>query len=401
MASQDLNVAIPKTNDFDQDTARKLLRAGGTLVVDNFPTGSEFGIDLSIHYTGERFIGVKMIPAGVHFIHYSLVGADGRVAPRCGFFHCFSKGELLVARWDAQSEDIVMVTEPGQIDRTKFAFDRGQLDNRLGKCETIRVLLISYKYFVVFTGAYQFSTYDTWVSLTDYITTGLATRLNPSGGRIYSASSLVYEPNEDGTVTPKVDRQGVPDMVQSPDTRIRYYSQPPKHFLYPANATPREISEHSMDSSYTLNEMLKLRDGQWTILLGEMQFSFIVFLLGHQFEAFEFWRDMVRLLCHGATALKQHRDLYLAFVRVIYFQLKQTNEAIFADIVENENVIFQSLRRLVENVRETSSDGLDAQLVSRVEGLAKSLAKSMKWPLDEVGHIPDDELPSVVLLDDS
>lgn len=132
MALQNLDVVIPRSNDFDQNTAKKLLRAGGTLVVEDFPTGSEFGMDLSIHYTGERFTGVKMIPPGVHFIHYSLVGADGRVAPRCGLFHSFNKGELLVARWDAPNEDIVIVTEPEQIERVKIAFDRGHLDNRLG-----------------------------------------------------------------------------------------------------------------------------------------------------------------------------------------------------------------------------------------------------------------------------
>lgn len=124
---------FPKSNEFSQETAKSLLKNGGTLIVENFPVGSEFGIDLSIHYTGDKFMGIKMIPAGVHFIYFSLVdGQQQCVGPRNGFFHFFKPGEILITRWNSNENDIVLNSNTDQSQRLKSAFTQGSLDAHLG-----------------------------------------------------------------------------------------------------------------------------------------------------------------------------------------------------------------------------------------------------------------------------
>ncbi|KAJ6217990.1 hypothetical protein RDWZM_009147 [Blomia tropicalis] len=379
MAKTNVNeiIHIPMNNEISQQTAKFLVKNCGTLIIHNFPIGSEFGIDLSIHYTGEKFMGMKMIPPGLHFIYYSLVDKEQHsTAPRSGFFHNFTQGEILVCRWDPAAEDISTNLEDSPlIERLKSSFVNGQLDSQLG--------------------AYQFDQYQTWVSLTDYISYELLAKINPICGRIYSASSLVYKPEKDGTIIPRVDKDGLPEMIISPEATIRFQCETPKRFLYPLNATPDEITKHSMDSTFTLESILQLpafanNEGN---LLGEFQFAFISFLLGHTFEAFEYWRDILRIICCSREALSNKHELFLSFIRVVYFQLKQTNEAIFADIVENENQVFLYIRTFILNLRDSVELNINRELVKRGEKFAQSLQKDMEWNFD---YEPDNELPVIV-----
>lgn len=128
--------SMPNNNEFDQTTAKRLLQQCGTLIVQNFPSGSEFGIDLSIHYTGDRFMGLKMIPPGLHFIYFSFVH-NRSVGPRCGFYYHFKTGDFLVTKWDMVAEDLIIVEDIScdnseYISRLRQSFISGQLDAQLG-----------------------------------------------------------------------------------------------------------------------------------------------------------------------------------------------------------------------------------------------------------------------------
>ncbi len=54
----------------DPDLARRLSETGATLILLDFPVGAEFGIDMNVWNTGEKFKGVKMIPPGKHFVYW-------------------------------------------------------------------------------------------------------------------------------------------------------------------------------------------------------------------------------------------------------------------------------------------------------------------------------------------
>ena len=80
-----------KEHDDDEqlspEAAQRLYQEGGFLVVTQLPPGTELGIDLYSWNTGEKFLGVKMIPPGLHFVYYSTLGqgsAGPQLAPRTG-----------------------------------------------------------------------------------------------------------------------------------------------------------------------------------------------------------------------------------------------------------------------------------------------------------------------------
>jgi len=56
--------------EMDQELAKRLLVEGAILVVLDVPFGTSFGIDMKSWETGNKFRGVKMIPPGLHFVHY-------------------------------------------------------------------------------------------------------------------------------------------------------------------------------------------------------------------------------------------------------------------------------------------------------------------------------------------
>ncbi|XP_027203158.2 protein AAR2 homolog [Dermatophagoides pteronyssinus] len=402
-------IKIPSDNNFDQKTARLLVENYATLIVDQFPEGSEFGIDLFINYTGKNFLGLKMIPPGLHFVHFSLVNNQTRsVAPRIGFFHYFQSKEFYSVRWNSQQEDIDFnVHSDEQRKRFQENFNQGYLDNQLG--------------------AYQFDSYQTWVTLTDFITESLFLKMNPECGKIYSASNLVYKTlNTTATTTDTansesiesknhrhcpVDHQGLPDMIISPECAIRFPSAPlPKHFLYPEGSRPTEITEHSLDSSYTLEFLIreKHQTNQFD-LFGELQFAFIVFLFGHQYESFEHWEQLIRVICSCRKALIEKLEFFLTFIRVLYFELKQIDQQIFADIVTNENRIYYSLQTFFLNIH-SMKNMIQPNLLERVENFRKFLSKTLRWNFgkqnnnqedlqdDDDENIPEDEKPVVVLM---
>ena len=65
----------------------------------NNPVESLCWEDLSTTHV-YRFLGVKMIPPGVHFVHWNAVNTvHSQVGPRAGFFHDFAAGECVVKRY--------------------------------------------------------------------------------------------------------------------------------------------------------------------------------------------------------------------------------------------------------------------------------------------------------------
>lgn len=56
-----------------QETALKLLDVGATLFLLDVPPKTEIGIDVHSWNTGEKFMGIKMIPPGIHFVYWRYI----------------------------------------------------------------------------------------------------------------------------------------------------------------------------------------------------------------------------------------------------------------------------------------------------------------------------------------
>ena len=112
-------------------------------------------------------------------------------------------------------------------------------------------------------------------------------------------------------------------------------------------------------------------------LLGEIQISFVVFLLGHVYSAFEQWKILVDTICRAQRSLAQRPNFYKTFIRTLHFHLKETPSDFFVDIVSRNNFLVTTLKLLFEGLRE--EEGVSAELRSRGEKFRLHLEKYYSW----------------------
>ncbi|KAM5135723.1 protein AAR2 homolog [Mantella aurantiaca] len=376
------------STEMDPDLARHLFFEGATLVILGVPEGSEFGIDLNSWEVGPRFRGVKMVPPGLHFIHYGVKrqrGAAGETGPRSGIFFFLEQRAIHLLRWDAQGEE--MVPAPQR------------------EADDLREELPSLDPFL---GPYPYDSLRLWVSLTGHITKEAMLRLQPACGTICSFPEVL--PTEKMTLTedrakhnlPRYDtvcqnyKEGLsrlPQMKQKEGTEIRFSVLPEK--MYPKDATPAQVTQHSMDLSYALGQLMDEYYSEKPLdILAELQFAFVCFILGNVYEGFEQWKGLLNLLCRAETYSLTHPDLYRELISILYHQLAQVPTDFFIDIVSQNNFLTSTLQVLFSFL---CSQSTNKDLKKRAVRFRAHLTKKFQWDFEED---PLDYAPVVVQLPD-
>ena len=374
--------------EMNQNVAQRLLVEGATLIVLNVPIGTELGIDLKSWNTADNFKGIKMIPPGSHYVHYSAIDEFGETAPKIGFLHTFKKSEFLVRQWDAKEENISSeVVSEEMVQRLK-----DNLKN-LDRC----------------LGCYPYDVWKAWQELTNHISPSLIERCSPECGFVRSALELEHCSDaarpRGGVSNPKRKRRSgltveekeeelLPDMKPKPGTELRLSKLPDKS--YPDGASPAEITKHSLDSTYALDTLLDKLALPMEII-GETQLAFACFLVGQSLDAFEHWKKLVYLICGADSAISKRRTIYIEFMKVLEVQLTHVPEDLLCDIVVNTNFVYYNLRKLFANI-ETNSE-LDGRLKSYASRFRDRLYIKFSWDFSNLQDESEDEAPVVVSLE--
>ncbi|CAG5134956.1 unnamed protein product [Candidula unifasciata] len=371
-----------QTPAMDPQTAQILFEQGAMFIIMDFPEGAEFGIDYNSWIVGPNFKGVKMIPPGIHFISFSSKDKDDQLGPRTGFFCNFTPKEIVVRRWDVKMEAVSDQPVSGE-ELERFENNREELDR--------------------FLGPYPYDKYKQWVSLTNHISKDVLSLLQPDGGIIYSVAQFESEASTtqsrraaaleeevmDTDSASKAKKPKLPKLKTVAGTKIKYTSIPKKK--YPDGATPAEISKYSLDSSYTLDLLLNERFGKdINILLGEIQYAFVCFLIGQNYDSFEQWKKLVHLLCTSGDAITQYPEAYSSFISILHFQIREIPSDFFVDIVTSSNFLTATLHELFQNLL---GDHVDPKLRKKGLSFQKHLTDKFKW---DFMSEPDEFAPVVV-----
>jgi len=374
--------------EMDQNVARALLTEGATLVLLDVPPNTDVGIDLKSWTVGHNFKGIKMISPGIHFVHYSAVNKFGELAPRVGFFHDFQKSEFLVRRWDNEEENISSETVPE---------------------ETIQRLRDNIKELDRYLGPYPYEILKPWIKLTNGISASLITRCSPLSGYVRSALELEHcsdalrprgreseskRKRSSRLTMEDKEEQLLPDLKPTPGTELRLTEIPDKH--YPDDATPSEITRHSLDTSYVLDTTLKkLREP--VEIIGEMQLTFVCFLAGQSFDAFEHWKKLIILICGADNVIPQYRFIYMEFLQALELELSYVPEDVLCDIVASNNFVYRNLCKLFGNIESNSE--VDGRLKSYARRLQGRLTAKFLWDFSNLLEEAEDEAPVIVNLE--
>lgn len=293
----------------EEETALEMVKKGATLLLLNVPQFTLFGVDTQVFSVGPNFMGMKMIPPGPHFIYYNAANKEGNeFSSTVGFFITTQPSEVIVREWHQQEERLAKISEDEEV-RYCEAVKRFEFDHHLGPYALDRV--------------------GEWKQLSSYITKDTIERIEPIGGEI----SIIYESGFiDKTPRTAMEKRLAEQLRDSKFAKFTsekslkrgcYYTDIP-HVIKHRDISSEELTSLNLDKTKLLEAIL-MKDfgGAEDLLLGEVQFTFIAFMMGQSLEAFLQWKTLLSLLFSCIEApLHTRSQLFTKFIAVIYFQLR-------------------------------------------------------------------------------
>ncbi|GMH19020.1 hypothetical protein Nepgr_020861 [Nepenthes gracilis] len=241
----------------DPEKALEFVKHGSTLLLLDVPQYTLVGIDTQVFSAGPLFMGIKMIPPGVHFIYYSSSNREGNeFSPIIGFFVETSPSEVVVRKWNPQEERLVKVSEEDE-QRYSEGVKSFEFDRQLGP--------------------YTLSEYGDWKRLSSYITKGIIERIEPIGGEI----TVVCEPKLVDSIPKMATEKALAEQLKNSKFRRSVekcelkgcHYTPIPHVIKLKGISGQELTSLNLDKTLLLESILmKEYEGDEDRLLGELNF---------------------------------------------------------------------------------------------------------------------------------
>ncbi|XP_024543508.1 protein AAR2 homolog isoform X1 [Selaginella moellendorffii] len=393
--------SAPYSVRLEADKALHLVKQGSSLLLLDLPPSLSFGIDLQMFVVGTMFRGVKMVPPGPHFIYYSVMSRSGDAAPVTGFFITGTQSKVIVMRWDSQQEIFVKLTDPAEEERYAYAVRNLEFDKNLAP--------------------YDLHHFRRWEELSNYVTPAVIKRHEPGDGVISVVAEAELVEQHPQTAA---ERMMVEQIIKAKETygfrnkesgegstqdrsRCRYTRLP--RLLKRSGAEAKDLTSLNLDKSIALEKALKESyDGSEELLLGELQFAYIAFLMGQSLEGFSQWKSIVSLMfgCQEAP-LRTRTRLFVKFLEVLYHQMRQGLKNNKSDVALDDSSWFSAdnfFRLLSKDflLMLKTTQPVDGELLMQARRLKHLLESRLGWDLDNEisdANVDDDEYAPVVVMD--
>lgn len=248
-------------------------------------------------------------------------------------------------------------------------------------------------FFFRFLAPYDFESYNKWKCLTEHITAHQINSLMPNCGLVRTSVEYLSCPDSTrprgSSASPRLrtvrsiadEDELLPDLEPIEGTAPNFTRLPK---INTKTTTPSEITMNYMDS---INLVEKLFEKGESEILGEIQFSFILYLCGHSTDALAHWRRILALLSNSETAITKYKQFYKTYLFVIQYQLVELP----VELMEpgENNSVYQDVRKLCKNC-------VLGELTDRTEYLQKYLYEKMYWTFDNLLDDNPEDLPVIV-----
>lgn len=306
------------------DEVQRLAEHGCSVLCLGCPEGMLFGIDYSAWSVGPQFMGVKLIPPGLHYVYCSASAAEDIGICRSGYFLYMKPQDVAVFRWDPENEELI---RPENEEAVRYAdgvrsfdFDRN-------------------------LGPYPLELREQWAELTRHTTGELVQKIEPISGRVRSKRAE-YDAATNPKAAEDMDLEKPTDIESN--TGSLFFSNVPR-VRRKKGSTAAETTHCYMDRTPQLEEMIvKEYAGNELAVLGELQLAYISFLLGQNFDGFEQWRALLLLLCGCEDAAMRRTELFAELLRTFFTQLSQAPSDLFGDDLTKDNFMGSCALSLLE-----------------------------------------------------
>ena len=368
-----MNIDTPLT----PEEALRLNREGGTVVCTGLPEGAEFGIGMRSYTIGPLFGGVKMVPPGIHLVTYG-TGVD-----KIGLFLRIGAGDVHLLQWDPRTE-LLVTASAEDTERCAAAVRRGELDSSLGP--------------------YPMSAHPEWEALATHVEEAVLRRAGLPFGTFVLAGGIDDDDGlaggSDAALQPYFDN--LPRTAQWVQTDLRRVWRTDKR-LGGAGLQGAELTRFFQDRSQWLEHLLREEYGGGAgadaALLGEMQLSFLLFLLISSLGALTQWKALLHTVCSSEGAIRSRPTLFTLMVRALTAQLKLAPEDLFVDELSGDNFLRGALASLAD-AADGAGAHLDGTLAAELSGFWAFLRARFEIDVAQLRREQleeDDEAPVLVL----
>ena len=342
-----------------------------TLLTLCLPPNTLLGIDLLSLNTSKQFHGISGIPPGWHFV---FTGATASLSIRHGFWFLVpAHGCLLLRTWDTEKEELVVEEAPKLEEwRQRLGVDGGRW---------ARENLMSYRQSATTISEPPPTIGDELLDCQDSLFPTLISHVSPpllsritSGTFTLSSTSCGAQDREH---IPGLSAAEVATTLGTEEEAELVYLGIELQRTWREGAIGRERTEGARDRSWALNEVVRQNQSKldrdeesetiWgKVVLGEMEFCFLMILLLANYSCLEEWKRVLELVLTCQSIVSEREDFFCDFIRILGRQLKRCED------VEGGLFDFSD---------DTNSPGAGAGVGG---GFLRSLLKKFKRTLDEI-----------------
>lgn len=411
----------------------------GTLIFVDVPPHTAIGIDQYVYTVRGSFKGIKHVPCGTHMVSYAAYGTtESQYGPVTAMFVSLPKvkrqdddtcagmqhdsawmmdsafhGPVVGWKWDKEEEILVRMDEE-ENSRVEGMVRSLKWDRELGSYLALHSRIDDHS-----INSLSWNSYMEWIELSGYVDESVMKRLAPKGGNICVIAEgdpgiILGNPSRKTSAEIALDEQlkDTGKVLQSAAHAGRCQFTPlPGLFIKDTNLSPGDLTLWNMDKSKALESLLKEYYGNnESIFLGELQFSFLAFLLGHSLEAFLQWKHLLGLLFGCDEAVTTSRVEF--FVKVLTVILNQfvfifgqssgggkfsvvSSDAVTEQFLE-DSFLKTLLVSFIRSIRYESHCSIDSRIEHLVSALDKVLSASLSWSCGPVFEFDDEDGPVVV-----
>lgn len=316
-----------------------------TLVFLNLPVQSSswlMGIDFQFFNLKQVFKGIKLIPDGVHLLHYSEALTEPDTSDkqnalsslRYGHWIECKEGFVHIFFWDEELHQLVMVEE-----------------NLLDYSKGMAHLGDDYKYMVNYPGDAE-----EWTKLTNMIDFEIIEEYLPTKNGSGAVSTIMPSREERIALTEILNRNQTSDKtppVKEDEEEINYTII--QHEKHREDRTGQELTDDHFDKSWYLQELYG-HDNE--LLIAELQLAFVNFVAVGSFCSGMQWLSLAKLVLTSKSFLDRNKNFFFQFLCTFHLQLiklpsellvdelnlhNQLNIKIYVEVMENFSDIFDAM----------------------------------------------------------
>ncbi|GAA5969409.1 hypothetical protein JCM11641_008107 [Rhodosporidiobolus odoratus] len=311
-----------------QAVAQAKFAEQGFFILTGLPKGSEFGLDGQL-WQVKAFSGVKFLPAGLHFFVFSAAPSSTQqdnlpeslssgVGVRHGILRFFRKGERVAEEWDNLREELKSSDGPSLSKCRRKVETGGEKQETVISEEYLKTLDKSF-------APYPEDLSEQWWKLSGFITETTLARVvgldghscgvvdaltgssmdeqaaGPDGTAGRRSWGKVREPEDEPQLQEIVDGEERDEASDGSAELLEFVKFDEKR-SWPEGATGEDLTRWSKDKSWQLSEVVRNQLGdEPKELVAELQLSFVLFSLLHNFSSLTVYKSLFSLICRAAT----------------------------------------------------------------------------------------------------